>query len=304
LIKPSVRGEDLRPWYQEDEGRWMIIIPAGWTRTKYGNALSEAEAWRDFSAEHPALAAHLLPFAEAARKRQDKGDYWWELRSCDYYPALDGSKIFWSDVSKLPRFSWDGDGKYINNTGYLIAPGDWALLGILQSRVTWYVISQVCQPLRLRAGLWQYRLFPQYLERLPIPELTVDQRSSIVAHAQEITEQARSRYALHRQTRHRILTDLGAAGAKLNQKLTAWWELDFAGFLAQVRTALKREIPVRQRDDWEGWLAVQRAEHEQRTAEIVRLETQLNQLVYDLFGLTLVEIKLIEESTRYRYGEV
>ena len=90
----------------------------------------------------------------------------------------------------------------------------------------------------------------------------------------------------------------------LNQKLTAWWELDFAGFLAQVRAALKREIPVRQRDDWEGWLASGRAEHEGRTAEIVRLETQLNQRVYTLFDLTAAEIKVIEESTKYRYGEV
>jgi len=42
----------------------------------------------------------------------------------------------------------------------------------------------------------------------------------------------------------------------------------------------------------------------QRTAEIVRLETQLNARVYDLFDLTAAEIKLIEESTKYRYGEV
>ena len=54
---------------------------------------------------------------------------------------------------------------------------------------------------------------------------------------------------------HRILTDLGTPGAALNQKLTAWWELDFHGFMAEVRKAFKREIPLRQRDDWEGWLA-------------------------------------------------
>jgi hypothetical protein len=36
----------------------------------------------------------------------------------------------------------------------------------------------------------------------------------------------------------------------------------------------------------------------------VRLATQLNSRVYDLFDLTAVEIKVIEESTKYRYGEV
>ena len=150
----------------------------------------------------------------------------------------------------------------------------------------------------------RYVLSEQFVARLPIPDAPTADRDAIAALALAITEQARARYTLHHKTRHRILTDLGAPGTSLNQKLTAWWDLDFAGFLAEVRKVFKREIPVRQRDDWEGWLASQRSEHEARTAEIVRLETQLNARVYALFDLTLAEIKLIEESTKYRYGEV
>lgn len=150
----------------------------------------------------------------------------------------------------------------------------------------------------------RYILSKQYISHLPIPDAPVADRDAIAALALAITEHARARYAVHRRARHRILTDLGAPDAKLNQKLTAWWELDFPGFLAEVRRAFKREILVRQRDDWEGWLAGQRGEHERRTAEIVRLETELNRRVYELFDLTPAEIKLIEESTKYRYGEV
>jgi hypothetical protein len=29
VIKPIVRGEDLRPWYQEDEGRWLVFTRRG-----------------------------------------------------------------------------------------------------------------------------------------------------------------------------------------------------------------------------------------------------------------------------------
>jgi len=36
----------------------------------------------------------------------------------------------------------------------------------------------------------------------------------------------------------------------------------------------------------------------------VRLETQLNVRAYALFDLVPAEIKLIEECTKYRYGEV
>jgi hypothetical protein len=34
------------------------------------------------------------------------------------------------------------------------------------------------------------------------------------------------------------------------------------------------------------------------------METDLNARVYTLFDLTPAEIKIVEESTKYRYGEV
>lgn len=119
-----------------------------------------------------------------------------------------------------------------------------------------------------------------------------------------MTEQAKARYGLHRRAQRRILGDLGGPGAKLNQKLTAWWDLDFPAFREETRKALKREIAVRERDDWQEWLELQRAKHREHTEAIIRLETQLNERVYNLFDLTRAEIALIEESTKYRYGEV
>jgi hypothetical protein len=92
--------------------------------------------------------------------------------------------------------------------------------------------------------------------------------------------------------------------AGLNQKLTAWWELDFAGLRAELQKVFKRDIPLAERDEWEAWLKQRRSQHQQLTAEIIRLETGLNRRVYALFNLTPAEIKLIEESTKYRYGEV
>jgi hypothetical protein len=66
----------------------------------------------------------------------------------------------------------------------------------------------------------------------------------------------------------------------------------------------KRDIPVTEREDWEAWLVARQAEHREWTREIVRLETELNARVYGLFGLTPEEIAIVEESTKYRYGEV
>ncbi|HSN74094.1 MAG TPA: hypothetical protein VL334_03255, partial [Anaerolineae bacterium] len=301
IIKPILRGEDLRPWYQENEGRWLIFIRRGIDIDAY-----------------PAVKDHLLPMRNRLEPRptdwnmtqpwpgRKTGAYaWYEIQdTVDYFAEFEKPKVFWPDIGKYPRFSWDDSGAFVNDKGYIAIPDSPFVLGILQSRAAWMCISHLCVPLGERAGTVRYQQKIQFMSRLPIPDAPAADRDAIAGLALAITEQARARYTLHRQTRHRIQTDLGSPGRTLNQKLTAWWALDFADFMAQVRTAFKRDIPLRQRDDWEGWLASRRAEHEQRTEEIVRLETQLNARVYALFDLSAAEIAIVEESTKYRYGEV
>jgi hypothetical protein len=189
--------------------------------------------------------------------------------------------------------------------GYaLLAVGGGRAAWILQSRANWLCISQLCVPLGERAGANRYQQNIQFISRLPIPHASGDEREAICALVMEITEYAGSRYELHQKTHRRILSDLGVPGKKLNQKLTAWWELDFPAFRAEVKKVFKHDIPLDEHDEWEEWLAGRRAEHEALTAEIVRLETDLNARVYHMFNLTPEEIQTIEESTSYRYGEV
>ena len=50
-----------------------------------------------------------MQFAEAAEKRYDKGEYWWELRACDYYDEFEKPKIMYSDIVRKPHFTFDED---------------------------------------------------------------------------------------------------------------------------------------------------------------------------------------------------
>jgi hypothetical protein len=45
------------------------------------------------------------------------------------------------------------------------------------------------------------------------------------------------------------------------------------------------------------------AEIARLTSEIVRLETELNEAVYDVFDLSKEERDIIEQETKYQYGE-
>ena len=304
IIKPLCRGEDLRPWYQENEGRWMIVIPSGWTRKNYPALLSDNDAWDHFRKHYPSVAAYLLPFEDAARKRQDKGRYWWELRPCDYYSAFDKPKVFWPDICRYPRFSWDTSGRYVNDKGFIAVVEDPYLLGLLQSRTVWFCISKLCVGLGERAGYMVYQLKSQFISQLPIPDTPDAEREAIGTLAQEITAEAQARYALHEKVRHRLQADFGSPGVRLNQKLTAWWTLDFAGLQAELGKVFKKTIPVKERDEWEEWFGGQCAAHRQHTDAMVARETDLNARVYALFKLAPAEIALVEAATKYEYGEV
>ena len=80
--------------------------------------------------------------------------------------------------------------------------------------------------------------------------------------------------------------------------------MDFSTFRREIKKVFGKDIPIGERDEWEKWLGEQQQKHQQLTGEIVRLETELNNRVYALFDLSPGEIKIVEESTKYKYGEM
>jgi hypothetical protein len=307
ILRKMLSGENLRPWYQQAEGNWLIVMPAGFTRQTAG-LTDEPPAWAWLCAHYPALSTHLVQFEKAARKRSDQGEFWWELRSCDYYAAFDQPKIIWPDIAKLPRFSWDTEGAYVNNTGYILPVEPW-MLGLLNSRVSWFCISQISTPLRLRGGLWQFRCIQQFMARLRVPATSEQDRDNLSELSLAATALARERYALHRMVRHRLLTDFGSPDLTLNNRLTEWWTLDFAAFRAELRKAFKKEIPIKERADWETALADWQRQHADLTARLIAIETEIDDRVCRLFALTDADRRLLADHSRhamidYPYGAV
>ena len=304
LLKAFVRGEDLHPWYQVHDGLWIIIIPSGWTQKQFQGVLSEADAWDKFRAGFPALAEHLLHYEGPARIRQDQGRYWWELRPCNYYSAFEQPRIHSTKVSLFPRFSLLEETSYAGNTSYVLPVPNvetgFYLLGLLNSRVCEYF----CRSVFAAKANGYYEVQPEPLSRFPVPHAAPEDQAAIGTLAQEITAEARARYALHEKVRHRLQADLGTPGTGLNQKLTAWWNLDFSGLQAELGKVFKKTIPVKDRDDWEAWFDTQHTAHQAHTDAIVLRERDLNTRVYALFGLADAEITLIEAATKYHSGEV
>ena len=96
--------------------------------------------------------------------------------------------------------------------------------------------------------------------------------------------------------------------AKRNQKLHAWWPLDFPTFRKEVTKALKTDIPLKERGDWEHALQTWQTDHTRLTAQLVAIEEESNARVYRRYGLSPADVQLLDQHAQHAmincaYGE-
>ncbi len=236
IIKPFLIGRDVKRYCVEDEGRYLILVPKGWTGQKSSNF---ADAWKWFKQNYPSIATHLLPFKEKAEKRYDKGEYWWELRACEYYVEFEKPKIIIPTIVQSASYTLDISGFYSNDKISIIATDDLYLLGILNSRVADFFMHSISST--KQGGYFEYK--PMYFSQIPIRTIDSSNKSdksyhdSVVAFVRQMLE-------LHKQL----------SSAKTDHD----------------KTVIQRRIDATDR--------------------------QIDQLVYELYGLTEEEIKIVEEG--------
>lgn len=162
-IVPFLLGRDIKPYASPTPNKYMILFEKGFTKQQYGENFSEDAAWDYIKEDYPSIANWLEPFTEKGRKRGDKGDYWWELRACDYYDEFAKPKIMYQAFQVKPNFIYDDTGCYCNNSMWILPTDNKALLGLLNSKMGWWLISKFCS--QIQNG---YQLIWKYFGQIPI----------------------------------------------------------------------------------------------------------------------------------------
>lgn len=144
VIKPFLRGRDIKRYAIQGNGLSLIYIPYKWTDENRGKKGPEAF----FKEKYPAIHRHLRQFEEELKARDDQGDYWWELRPCSYLNEFAKTKIIYPNILKAPEFALDGSGYYTNQKCFIIPRRDLFLLGVLNSSVTFFLFRQLLPKLR------------------------------------------------------------------------------------------------------------------------------------------------------------
>lgn len=152
IIKPWLRGKDVQKWSTNWERLYVIF-------TRRGISINDYPAITDYLRQHK---PRLVPGINGGRK---PGSYkWYEIQdSTDYYMEIEKPKIVYQKFQVEPKFSIDKGGFFVNSAIWMLVADNPALVGILNSKLGWYLIQNHCT--RIQNG---YQLIWEYFGNIPI----------------------------------------------------------------------------------------------------------------------------------------
>ncbi|WP_120874802.1 class I SAM-dependent DNA methyltransferase [Helicobacter pylori] len=170
LIKPILRGKDIKRYSYEWAHLWVINTHNGYTSNlKFKIPPIDIE-------KYPATKAHLDAHWNTIATRSDQGDTPYHLRNCAYLEDFEKEKIVYGEIVQEPRFYLDNGecelgGFYAEATSFILTGEHLRyLLGMLHSKL----ITFAFKTFYAGGGLGEsgYRYKKAFIERLPIPQIT------------------------------------------------------------------------------------------------------------------------------------
>ncbi|WQZ75972.1 class I SAM-dependent DNA methyltransferase [Helicobacter pylori] len=169
LIKPILRGKDIKRYSYEWAHLWVINTHNGYT-----SAPKSKIPPIDIE-KYPATKAHLDAYWDTIVTRSDQGDTPYNLRNCAYLEDFEKEKIVYGEIVQEPRFYLDNGecelGFFYAEATSFILTGEHLhyLLGMLHSKL----ITFAFKTFYAGGGLGEsgYRYKKAFIERLPILQI-------------------------------------------------------------------------------------------------------------------------------------
>ncbi len=157
LIRPILRGRDIKRYDYEWAGLWLINIHNG-----YG---TEPRINID---NFPKLKLYLDKFEPKLSNRSDKGATPYNLRNCAYLDEFEKEKILCARMVQSPKFAYDANNNIPDNTAYCITGENLKfLLAFLNSTAVYKIFNFF-----YAGGGLEGEIKINRLEILPIPQIT------------------------------------------------------------------------------------------------------------------------------------
>ncbi|GAA7729003.1 hypothetical protein HpCOL14_15240 [Helicobacter pylori] len=165
LIKPILRGKDIKRYSYEWAGEWVINTHNGYT-SAFKSKIPPIDIEK-----YPTIKAHLDSYYDAIVTRSDQGDTPYNLRNCAYLEDFEKEKIVYPCImAKEPCFVYEEKGFYAPAPANIIT-GDKIEIKYLTALLNSKCIYFAMRKFYMGGGI-EGELKTNNLEKIPIPQIT------------------------------------------------------------------------------------------------------------------------------------
>ena len=186
LIRPILRGRDIKRYGYDWAGQWLIYIPWHFPY-QFDESITGAseKAEKAFKEQYPAVYNHMLEYKEPLSKR-NKAETgiryeWYAMQrwGAKYWEDFSKPKIVWGEISDKSKFAFDFFGEYIPEATSFYMKGECIeyLLSALNSSVSEWLFSKV----GTTTGVGTIRWKKYTIEQLIVAKLSTEQLNTHLA---------------------------------------------------------------------------------------------------------------------------
>ena len=178
LIRPILRGRDIKKYGYDWAHLWLIYIPwhfpYQFDETIQGASEKAEDAFRQ---QYPAVYNHMLQYKEPLSKR-NKAETgiryeWYAMQrwGANYWEDFYKPKLFYADITQHLNFCLCRKVMFCNNTTYFISTENELILEHLNKYLNSPLIDWYYRTLSVQLGEKAVRMFTIYVLKIPIPPI-------------------------------------------------------------------------------------------------------------------------------------
>jgi len=139
------------------------------------------------------------------------------------------------------------------------------------------------------------KLFAQvkiiYIDELPIKEISLEAQKPFIEKADKMLFLNKNLQEISQKFQRMIMRELGLE--KISTKLQNWYLLNFDEFIKEL-SKVKVKLSLSQKADWEDYFIAEKSKAETLNNEITKTDKEIDGMVYELYGLSEEEVKVVE----------
>lgn len=291
ILKPHLRGEDVNKYRFLENKEWLIFPYV------LINGKAELLSQEILQTKYPNTWNYLKVYETILRNRENgkfDNDSWYQYSRNQAISVLEQPKIITPEVCFGGSMTLDENNYYHNSKCHTLLLNNESnytyksILPILNSSLFWFYLSNTGNV--LRGGYIGVKR--KVLEPFSIPKSINDSTKEFFENKTELILSINSKFATLKRKFLHLLSDNFEIG-KTSKKLESFYNFDFKVFLKELNKQ-KVKLSLTEQAEWKEFFEQYKQEINQLQSEILCSNKEIDQIVYELYGLTEEEIKIVE----------